>query len=112
MYLKNVLKNSINFYRNYLSQLTLRKCRYYPSCSEYTLEAIEHKGAFQGLLKGALRILRCNPLFPGGYDPVRKPKTENREDKDGKTIVNSSGAFDSSDAGVSFVHGKDQPATH
>ncbi|MFC1621440.1 membrane protein insertion efficiency factor YidD [Candidatus Omnitrophota bacterium] len=71
MYLKNALKNSIKFYRKYLSQFTLCKCRYYPSCSGYMLEAIEHKGIFQGLLKGALRILRCNPLFPGGYDPYK-----------------------------------------
>jgi len=48
----------------------LCKCRFYPSCSEYTLEAIEHKGAFPGILKGIARILRCNPMFPGGYDPV------------------------------------------
>ncbi|MDP8229572.1 MAG: membrane protein insertion efficiency factor YidD [Candidatus Gorgyraea atricola] len=69
MYLKNALKNSIEFYRKHLSQLMLRKCRYYPSCSEYTLEAIEDQGVLKGLLKGALRILRCNALFPGGYDP-------------------------------------------
>ncbi|MFC1667110.1 membrane protein insertion efficiency factor YidD [Candidatus Omnitrophota bacterium] len=49
----------------------LYKCRYYPSCSEYTLEAIEHKGVLLGLLKGFLRILRCNPLFKGGYDPYQ-----------------------------------------
>ena len=45
-------------------------CRYYPSCSQYMIESIEKKGIIHGLLKGTLRILRCNPLFPGGYDPV------------------------------------------
>ena len=72
MPLKNVLKNSIKFYHNYISPFMLCKCRFYPSCSEYTLEAIEHKGAFLGLLKGFARILRCNPLFPGGYEPYKR----------------------------------------
>ena len=69
MSLKNVARNSIKFYHNYLSILKLGKCRYYPSCSQYTIDVIEDKGVFIGLLKGAARILRCNPLFPGGYDP-------------------------------------------
>lgn len=72
MSLKDVVKNSIIFYHNYLSPLTLCQCRYYPSCSEYTLEAIDDKGVFLGLLKGIARILRCNPFFPGGHDPARE----------------------------------------
>ncbi len=47
----------------------LCRCRYYPSCSEYCIRAIEHRGPFFGILKGFARILRCNPFFPGGYDP-------------------------------------------
>lgn len=47
----------------------LCKCRYHPSCSEYMLEALEHKGLWRGSLKSIARILRCNPLSPGGYDP-------------------------------------------
>ncbi|MBU4313021.1 MAG: membrane protein insertion efficiency factor YidD [Candidatus Omnitrophica bacterium] len=72
MFLKNVLKNSIKFYHNYISSFMLCKCRYYPSCSQYTLDAINHRGAFLGLIKGVGRILRCNPLFPGGFDPYKK----------------------------------------
>ena len=46
-------------------------CRYYPSCSHYAYQAIEKKGAFKGTLKAIWRIIRCNPLSSGGYDPVK-----------------------------------------
>lgn len=46
-------------------------CRFYPSCSEYALEAIKTHGPVKGSFMGAKRILRCHPLHPGGYDPVK-----------------------------------------
>lgn len=46
------------------------KCPYYPSCSQYGLEAVEKYGAFKGGILAAYRILRCNPFSKGGYDPV------------------------------------------
>jgi len=61
----------INIYRNYLSGYKLRCCRFYPSCSEYAVEAIGKKGAAKGLLLSLLRIIRCNPFSKGGYDPVK-----------------------------------------
>ena len=72
MSLKNIVVRCIDFYRNYISQLMLRQCRYHPSCSQYTIDAIKHRGVIYGLLFGMLRILRCNPLFQGGYDPWKK----------------------------------------
>ena len=68
---KKILLFLIQFYRNYLSALKMQPtCRFYPTCSGYTLGAVERFGAVKGLLLGMLRILRCNPLFRGGIDPV------------------------------------------
>ena len=46
-------------------------CRFVPSCSEYTYRAVEKYGVAKGLLKGILRIMKCNPLFKGGIDELR-----------------------------------------
>ncbi|MCT4617742.1 MAG: membrane protein insertion efficiency factor YidD [Candidatus Gracilibacteria bacterium] len=47
-------------------------CKFTPSCSEYTKQAIEKKGVFKGSMMGIWRIMRCNPWSKGGYDPVEK----------------------------------------
>ena len=60
----------IRVYQKYLSPLKHTKCPYYPTCSQYGLEAIEKYGALKGGLMAVWRILRCNPLSKGGYDPV------------------------------------------
>ncbi|MEK7584411.1 MAG: membrane protein insertion efficiency factor YidD [Patescibacteria group bacterium] len=46
-------------------------CRYYPTCSEYTKRAIVKHGVIRGFLRGAARLVRCNPFTKGGFDPVR-----------------------------------------
>lgn len=46
-------------------------CRFYPSCSEYAIQAIEKYGIIRGGIKAFIRIMKCNPLFPGGYDPLK-----------------------------------------
>lgn len=61
----------INFYQKIISPLLGNHCRFYPSCSEYTKQAIEKYGFFKGSFKGFLRILRCNPFNQGGYDPLK-----------------------------------------
>ncbi len=47
------------------------KCKYYPTCSEYTMQAIEKYGVIKGCLLGIKRILKCNPFSKGGYDPLK-----------------------------------------
>ena len=60
----------LRLYKRLLSPTLLPACRYVPSCSEYAIEAVEHDGILLGGLKTAWRVLRCNPLARGGYDPV------------------------------------------
>ncbi|MFO8007461.1 MAG: membrane protein insertion efficiency factor YidD [Candidatus Brocadiia bacterium] len=61
----------VRIYQRCLSPLLPPVCRFRPTCSEYMVEAVRKKGLLVGVAKGVWRILRCNPLFPGGYDPVR-----------------------------------------
>ena len=49
-------------------------CRYTPTCSEYTYQAVEAYGTIKGIYLGTKRILKCNPLFKGGFDPLIKKK--------------------------------------
>jgi hypothetical protein len=65
-----VLMGAIRVYQLTLSQALPPSCRFYPSCSEYTLQAIAKYGALKGGWLGVKRILRCHPFHPGGYDPV------------------------------------------
>ncbi|MFH2137699.1 MAG: membrane protein insertion efficiency factor YidD [Candidatus Omnitrophota bacterium] len=60
----------IDIYRNIFSSLKIRTCRFYPTCSAYTKEAVQKKGTLKGLILGIRRILRCHPFTSGGYDPV------------------------------------------
>jgi uncharacterized protein len=62
----------IRFYQSYISPLTPPACRFTPSCSQYTREAIALWGV-RGLWLGTKRILKCQPMYPGGYDPVPLP---------------------------------------
>ncbi|MFN8385702.1 MAG: membrane protein insertion efficiency factor YidD [Anaerolineales bacterium] len=66
-----VLLSLIRLYQATLSKgIPENTCRFYPSCSHYSYQAIYKHGALKGSLMGAWRVLRCNPFNPGGYDPV------------------------------------------
>jgi uncharacterized protein len=69
--MKTIAIYVIRLYRAIISPYVPTECRYYPTCSRYMAEAIEKKGIWKGILLGLRRILKCNPLFPGGYDPVK-----------------------------------------
>jgi len=61
----------IRFYQNAISPMLGSNCRYQPTCSSYTRQAIQKYGLVRGGLMGTWRILRCHPLSKGGHDPVR-----------------------------------------
>ena len=69
--MKKILIGLIRFYRKYISPLKAPSCKFYPTCSQYAIDAIEKKGIFLGLILAVWRILRCNPFSRGGYDPVK-----------------------------------------
>jgi putative membrane protein insertion efficiency factor len=60
----------IRLYQRWISPMFPNTCRFHPSCSQYTYEAIEKYGLFKGTMLGAWRILRCNPYSKGGFDYV------------------------------------------
>ena len=68
--LTKILLLLIQGYKKWLSPLLGERCRFYPTCSEYTYEAIKKHGPLIGIALGIYRLLRCHPLCKGGYDPV------------------------------------------
>jgi putative membrane protein insertion efficiency factor len=67
---KRIALAAIAVYRRLISPALPRRCRYEPTCSAYTAQAIRRFGAARGLLLGCWRLLRCNPFSHGGFDPV------------------------------------------
>ena len=70
-----VLTLPIVAYRRWISPALPARCRFYPSCSAYAVEAISTHGALRGLRLAVWRLLRCQPFNAGGYDPVPPPRT-------------------------------------
>lgn len=68
--MKAVTLALIRFYQRFLSPLLPPSCRFTPTCSEYTLQAVERYGVIRGGWLGVKRFARCHPFNPGGYDPV------------------------------------------
>ncbi len=74
--MKKLMISGIKFYQRQISPCLNSNCIYTPTCSQYTLEAIEEYGAIYGSFLGTKRILRCHPFSKGGYDPVPKRNEE------------------------------------
>lgn len=70
--MKGVILLFIKSYQKCISPLFPRSCRFYPTCSEYVFQAVQQFGIKKGLVLGLKRIIRCNPLNNGGYDPLPK----------------------------------------
>ncbi|HIJ81621.1 MAG TPA: membrane protein insertion efficiency factor YidD [Desulfuromonadales bacterium] len=68
--LKSGLLLVIRFYQKIISPFLPKACRFYPSCSEYSRESLIRHGAAKGALLAFVRITKCHPFHPGGYDPV------------------------------------------
>jgi len=69
--MKYLLVKFIQVYQIILSPISRPSCRFYPTCSQYAVDAIEKRGIVVGLLKGIWRVIRCNPFGGSGYDPVK-----------------------------------------
>jgi len=68
--MRRVLILLIRGYKKLISPMLPPSCRFYPTCSEYSIQALEKYGAIKGSAKSIWRILRCNPFNKGGYDPI------------------------------------------
>lgn len=68
--MKKILIKLIRIYRKYISPMKAPCCRFYPTCSQYAIDAIEKYGVLKGSFLAIKRILKCHPFNKGGYDPV------------------------------------------
>jgi len=68
--MRQILVGLIRLYQVFISPLKGQTCRFYPSCSEYSVQALQKYGLIKGSYKSVRRILKCHPFNPGGHDPV------------------------------------------
>ncbi len=69
-FLSGVILAPIRAYQRFISPAMPRRCKYYPTCSAYAIDAVREFGVLRGLVLAGWRLLRCNPFSHGGYDPV------------------------------------------
>ncbi|MDF2523058.1 MAG: rane protein insertion efficiency factor YidD, partial [Clostridiales bacterium] len=69
--LKRQFIKLIEFYQKYISPMKKPSCRFYPTCSQYAIDALNKYGFIKGTYLSVKRILKCHPFHPGGYDPVK-----------------------------------------
>ena len=75
--MKKILLKLVRFYQVAISPMKPPSCRFYPTCSQYGLEAIERFGPFKGTWLTIKRISKCHPLHAGGFDPVPEKQEKN-----------------------------------
>lgn len=75
--MKKIILLLIKLYQKYISIFLGKNCRFYPTCSAYTYEAIKKFGIIKGIFLGIKRIIKCHPFHPGGYDPVPEKRDKN-----------------------------------
>ncbi|OCZ50081.1 membrane protein insertion efficiency factor YidD [Dehalobacter restrictus] len=68
--METVFVSIIVFYQRFVSPLKGRTCRFYPTCSDYAIQSVKKYGIIKGIGKSLIRITKCHPFHPGGYDPV------------------------------------------
>lgn len=87
--MQGLLIKMVRGYQKVISPLFPPSCRYYPTCSSYTINALKVHGSLKGSLMGLMRILRCHPFTPGGLDYVPKKfsLTRNKKDKEEPTYT-------------------------
>ena len=68
--MKMIFRHAIRFYRRFISPLLPPACRFYPTCSQYALEALERYGTVKGSWLTLKRLSKCHPYHPGGFDPL------------------------------------------
>jgi putative membrane protein insertion efficiency factor len=69
-FLTTALMAPVTAYQRFISPALPRRCKYYPTCSAYAVDAVREFGVLRGLVLASWRLLRCNPFSHGGYDPV------------------------------------------
>lgn len=70
----SILLLLIKFYKTFISPVLGNNCRFHPTCSTYSVEALKTHGPIKGLWLSMKRVAKCHPFHPGGYDPVPLPK--------------------------------------
>ncbi|WP_290652176.1 membrane protein insertion efficiency factor YidD [Aquisalimonas sp.] len=74
--MRTLVTRILRLYQLIVSPLIGPCCRFYPSCSQYTIEAVRVHGVIRGLWLGIRRLLKCHPWHPGGVDPVPEPRAK------------------------------------
>lgn len=84
--MKQLLIGLVRIYQKTVSHALPASCRFYPCCSDYTIEALQKHGIVYGLWLSFRRIVRCHPWNLGGYDPVPESRRQRTEDKNQKSL--------------------------